>query len=824
MVVCAPQTLRHIEINLVNKIVKNNNPSFVPMRIEKTNDFIELAFMPKSDILIVMSKSNSLFIFKDLMLVYQITDFDLIKGLTVQKVSTFDKLDQGLNLGETEDNRKRTEINEDSHFAHDTLVPEEVKGCSFQCNVMEAPLLEQLKNQKQFKKLTVSQKHIFIASKGGYLTVFLVDDTLKNPPAHLKTAKLPEHIVSFKQLLINSSETFIAFVGKYPFQIKEKLFGSQPITQRKTKKNSKRGKEIDSGKSTPNLEEGGIDKRMYDYNLKYDVIWVSLSGLIDGNVMVLNRIYPQGVHDGTVLEMASCNAKSEFVSIADGKNIRFWEHTNDWLGEENFYLDEQPLCVDWHPMGLQIALGFATGLRIYIIREGKLLLAYHRGTRQTTAIKYSSSGAFLVAADSFYILLIDTLKYEVIREFAGHSALIQNIAWSPKEDYLFTICKSNIMLTWNILETRKSEKEELLPMCRYVHNDGKIISTVYDPILEVNIILTTTHLIVQTLKDSAIVCSYSFEDSNLIPNVHALSSNLNAVIVGFKGGFLRVYYWPFNPKREEYYEVYIDSESNITGLLFTPSNKYILVGLESGNIFCLELTKIVDCLPQPWAKLNPDWDKANKLRNYYGLQGFSSMDYTMLTGVQRINMLENNIEELKRGIYNEKKRILWRLQRKWEENKNETDQLIEKCSKEYKKYKETAETEQKERADRLLKLKTELIQVEELAQKQQNQVKTHHDTLMKTTQECDNEYETELKKQKMEMKAELDGLLLEHKKAISQVKGTQEEYILSAKKDIEKLINEFETLCSHRESVLKRQEEDHETEVVKYEYFYMDFI
>eukprot|EP01022_Parablepharisma_sp_SALTPOND_P003667 TRINITY_DN114_c1_g1_i2.p3 TRINITY_DN114_c1_g1~~TRINITY_DN114_c1_g1_i2.p3 ORF type:complete len:965 (-),score=116.03 TRINITY_DN114_c1_g1_i2:7149-10043(-) len=824
MVVCAPQLLRHIEINLVNKIVKNNNPSFVPMRIEKMNNFIDMQYMPKSDILVVMSKSNSLFIFKELELVYQITDFNLQKGLTAQRVVIYDKVDQGLGI-ENEETGKHQQAMDEFKFGMDSLVPDEVKGCSFQCSVMDAPLLDQLKSQRRFKKLAVGQKHVFVASKGGYVTIFLIDSTLKNPPAHLKTAKMPEHIVSFKQLLLNSAETFIVCVGKYPFQIKEKLLESgraSPNRQKRRKQPlSPKAGGLGSGTSSPrNNEDVGFDKKLYDYNLKYDVIWVSLSGLMDGNVMVLNRIYPQGVHDGAILQMASCRSRSEFVSIADGKNVRLWSHTNDWSGEENFYLDEQPMAVDWHPMGAQLALGFATGLRLYIIREGKLLLAYHRGTKNTTVVKYTPSGSLLAAADSFYILLVDTLKYEVVKELAGHSAVIQSLSWGPKEDYLFTMCKGNTLLVWDIADMRKTDKEELIPICRYHYKQGNIVGVEYDPSLEVLAMLTDAHLLVQSVKDTKVVCDFRLSsDDSVIPTLFLLSKKLNAIIVAFKGGFLRVYYWPLNPNREEYYEIYIDSESSVTGLLFTPSSKYLLVGLENGGIFCLETTKILEGMPQAWGKLNPEWDKANKLRNYYGLAGFSAMDATMLTSVQRIATLDRNIEDLNRSIYNEKNRYLWILQRKWEENKEETDRLVEKCKKEYEDYKENAENEQKERMDRLAKLKQELAQVEEMAREEQGKVRAHHVSLIKATEECDQEYETELKKQKMEMKLELDTLLKEHKKAISEVKGTQEEFIQKAKKDIEKLVKEFEELCVQREEVLKRQEEDHENEVSKFEQF-----
>ncbi len=842
MVICAPQLLRYIEINLVNKIVKSNNPSFVPMRIEKTNDFIDLQYIPRTDVLVVMSKSNSLFIFKGLELTYQITDFDLAKGLDAQHVVIFDKADHNASegpedLSQHEEGLVPSAIEE--HVPSDSLVPDEVKACSFKCSVMDAPLLEHLKSQAQFKKLAVGRKHIFVASKGGYLTIFLLDESLRTAPVHLKTAKLPEHIVSFKQLLLNSQETFLACVGKYPFQVREKLLpsgaGSSPSSRKKRKRAAavlpRAGDEnfttrvidlVGGGLTSVKGDDPGlVDKRLYDYDLKYDVLWISLPGVMDGNVMMLNRIYPHGVHDGAVLQLAGCKSKSSFASVADGKNVRVWAHTNEWMGEENFYMDEQPLCVDWHPLGLHMALGFATGLRVYIVRESRMLLAYNRGTKGTGAVRYNTSGNLLAAADSYYILLIDSLRYEVIRELAGHSSVISSLVWSPRLDYLFSVCKGNLLLAWNVPDLVQTEREEPLPITRYHLREGHILGVEYDCAMELVLVLTTSALLVLAAKNSALVYSLQFVSDSVAgprPLFQLLSPALNLLLVAFRGGYFRVYYWPLNPSRDEYYEIYLDSESNVTGMLVTPCDRILAVGLENGSIFCLEVTKIVDGMQQQWAKTHMEWDKATKLRNYHGLGGFSSMDSTMVTSVNRVNALDKAVEDLRRGIYNEKTRILWRLQEKYEEYAQERVQLREKCEKELETYRETAESEQAERMERLRKLRQELVQVESLSKQEQEKITEGHTKLLMATDECNQEYDTELKKQKLEMKVELERLLQEHRLAISDVKTTQEDFIKVARVDIEKLIKDFEAVCAQREGVLKRQEEDHESELHRFEY------
>eukprot|EP00831_Metopus_contortus_P077847 TRINITY_DN7405_c0_g1_i1.p1 TRINITY_DN7405_c0_g1~~TRINITY_DN7405_c0_g1_i1.p1 ORF type:complete len:129 (-),score=20.75 TRINITY_DN7405_c0_g1_i1:111-497(-) len=101
-------------------------------------------------------------------------------------------------------------------------------------------------------------------------------------------------------------------------------------------------------------------------------------------------------------------------------------------------------------------------------------------------------------------------------------------------------------------------------------------------------------------------------------------------------------------------------------IYITPCSKVLVVGMSNGNIFCLEISKILEGHTVPWGKTHTEWDKAYKLRNYHGLSGFSTMDSVMLTSQSRIKSFDKIIEELRRNIHNEKSRILYKLQKQWD--------------------------------------------------------------------------------------------------------------------------------------------------------------
>ena len=58
---------------------------------------------------------------------------------------------------------------------------------------------------------------------------------------------------------------------------------------------------------------------------------------------------------------------------------------------------------------------------------------------------------------------------------------------------------------------------------------------------------------------------------------------------------------------------------------------------------------------QLWSKLHSEWEKSSRLRVYHGWTGFSAMDDIVLTSYKKINNLDKEIEDLQRGIYNEKR-------------------------------------------------------------------------------------------------------------------------------------------------------------------------
>lgn len=75
-----------------------------------------------------------------------------------------------------------------------------------------------------------------------------------------------------------------------------------------------------------------------------------------------------------------------------------FNHTNEWEAHGTFEFEEQPLCIDLHPSGDQIAVGFKTGTRLYQLLDNELKLSFEKFGKATITIAYNHGGHLLATS------------------------------------------------------------------------------------------------------------------------------------------------------------------------------------------------------------------------------------------------------------------------------------------------------------------------------------------------------------------------------------------------------------------------------------------
>jgi hypothetical protein len=56
--------LKYYEANFTNKIIKENSLNILPMKIEKESNFIDMEYLPRSDIFVIITDTNHIFVFE----------------------------------------------------------------------------------------------------------------------------------------------------------------------------------------------------------------------------------------------------------------------------------------------------------------------------------------------------------------------------------------------------------------------------------------------------------------------------------------------------------------------------------------------------------------------------------------------------------------------------------------------------------------------------------------------------------------------------------------------------------------------------------------
>lgn len=58
------QYLKFHDVNFTNKIMKENSLNIIPMKLEKENNFIDIVYLNKYDMFIIITDSNNIFIYE----------------------------------------------------------------------------------------------------------------------------------------------------------------------------------------------------------------------------------------------------------------------------------------------------------------------------------------------------------------------------------------------------------------------------------------------------------------------------------------------------------------------------------------------------------------------------------------------------------------------------------------------------------------------------------------------------------------------------------------------------------------------------------------
>ena len=487
---------------MTNKLVRENTPNLVPMKVERVNNFIDIEYITNTDILISISKSNNVFIFKDFQLIYQINNFQVITAIidpigmeedNSEYVQIYiyiyiynsmeDVLDPQVFPRTTKPAEESTELFS-FREKYEALLPKtEIRSTEQRHSAIAVQYLRA--KEGEFETLKVGPRGFYLGSKGGFVSVFDFVEFTK-PPVHMGTHRLPGDILDINSIIIPPNNSVFGVLAYYQMEegqgreILKDMRNPNPYTpnlpwDRETTPLDPKSRGVTLSQTLERAPDAHP-------TVNLDFLFMETRRMMEKGRKEYKRLFMSGLHEGGIYGMASCKQRSILACISDGKNLRIWAHSNEWKGVNNYYLNDQPLSIDIHPTGFQLVLGYLTSFRIYFLGENSLVQAQKRSTKSSMNAKYNPGGNYLAVTDANTILIFDTIQFLVLAALNGHSGLIRSLAWSPDGDLLLSSCNGSTILCWNAIFRDYHTQYQVLPLHRGYFEGLIFTQIVYDHI------------------------------------------------------------------------------------------------------------------------------------------------------------------------------------------------------------------------------------------------------------------------------------------------------------------------------------------------------
>lgn len=131
-----------------------------------------------------------------------------------------------------------------------------------------------------------------------------------------------------------------------------------------------------------------------------------------------------GVHSGAVVDFGVAVANQVMVSVASDQTVKVHSVAGKVEAKLSVSTLSKNLCIDVHPVGFQVALGFKEGFRVYFYLGSGLRQVYESYCKQCSRIRYSHRGDMLAVASDNEVAVYDPYTFEKIKSIVEHTNAI----------------------------------------------------------------------------------------------------------------------------------------------------------------------------------------------------------------------------------------------------------------------------------------------------------------------------------------------------------------------------------------------------------------
>jgi WD40 repeat protein len=129
---------------------------------------------------------------------------------------------------------------------------------------------------------------------------------------------------------------------------------------------------------------------------KMDFYIINLNRVDERGSNPIKPLFPASQHFGIVKDIAISTSKNIIATIGMDRHAKIWAYGEENIGKFSYKFPEMPLCIDIHPMGFQIIVGFKESLKVYYLTHDDFKLAMEQILKGCNVVKYSNGGQYFV--------------------------------------------------------------------------------------------------------------------------------------------------------------------------------------------------------------------------------------------------------------------------------------------------------------------------------------------------------------------------------------------------------------------------------------------
>lgn len=406
-------------------------------------------------------------------------------------------------------------------------------------------------------------------------------------------------------------------------------------------------------------------------------------------------LYPHGSHSAGVVKASLIPTKSILGSVSRDKCFKLWQYNGDLkqlmsFEPNSFDFANSNICMDMHPLGMQVAIATKECLKIYYMVEGEMTPTYENYNKNfCTALAYSSRGQYLAAGFHLDIWIIDPYSFQLIHIVKGSADGVKSLHWTARDRYLVNLCNNtyfSITDSWNKFALKVDDSKLTKTM-------GKLTALAYDAEFDLLVCCCPDSFVrIFNCYKGDIYTEIDNSQTGLLFTSVLICKKFQVIFFGTQTGTIRVYLWPFMDQKKPGVEMSTQCPIHlqaITSINVTPNYEHLVTTSEDGAIYFLKISErsrgqdisaadTLNALTE-----HKDADLVSCITNAFSLNEFTVMSTSKQRDMaKKMGELESNLTTKMHEIDTENENLAQKYKEELDKKEKENQEKLRHMNKE----------------------------------------------------------------------------------------------------------------------------------------------